>query len=136
MKPTNHYAVLGVVPTATPADIRDAYVRRLKESHPDLDPRVVYPLARVQDLQQAYHCLRDPEARAVHDASLRAADLVRASKLRRAQRRLVARNVAAQAPRSRSSPRYRRPLDAKPRWRRVLIAALVAAAGLRWFALI
>lgn len=132
MKPTNHYAVLGVVPTASPAEIRDAYVRRLKESHPDLDPRIVYPLARVQDLQQAYHCLRDPEARAVHDAALRAAELVRASKLRRAQRRLVSRNVAAQAPR----PRYRRPLDAKARWRRVLIAALVAAAGLRWFALI
>lgn len=63
------YDVLGVAPTATPAEITVAYRRLVRELHPDTDghadghadPR------RLAEVLAAYRMLRDPQRRATHD---------------------------------------------------------------------
>ncbi len=59
------YDVLGVVPTASPDEIRRAYHRRALRTHPDknpnADPRIF------QQIQEAYHILNDEHQRRVYD---------------------------------------------------------------------
>lgn len=52
--------VLGVSPTATEADIRAAYLLRVKECPPDRSPE------QFERIRDAYEMLRDPRQRARH----------------------------------------------------------------------
>lgn len=64
----NYYAILGVLPTATPEDIRGAYRRRAKQLHPDHYGENSSPFLEVQE---AYGVLSDPAHRRDYDRSLR-----------------------------------------------------------------
>lgn len=61
----NHYAVLGVPETATPAEIRAAYLVHAKQAHPDRGGDKLTFSA----VQAAYETLHDPATRRVYDAS-------------------------------------------------------------------
>jgi curved DNA-binding protein CbpA len=70
-----HYDVLGVEPTATSAEIRQAYVARARLLHPDrlqdLPPGEAARRSRdMQDVNEAFRVLRSPESRSVYDAGL------------------------------------------------------------------
>jgi curved DNA-binding protein CbpA len=63
--PRDPYAVLGITPDATTAEITTAYRARVRGLHPDThqpgDPQML------ADVLAAYQVLRDPERRATHD---------------------------------------------------------------------
>jgi curved DNA-binding protein CbpA len=63
------YAVLGVAPTATQAEITHAYRRHLRDHHPDLRPPEPDAPAddRLREILGAYALLRDPIRRAAYD---------------------------------------------------------------------
>lgn len=69
----NYYEILGVSPTASASQIRQAYVRLAKERHPDRFPD---PAERARaeaffkDLTAAYNTLGNDRGRADYDASL------------------------------------------------------------------
>lgn len=63
----NYYAILGVLPDATPEDIRGAYKKRAKELHPDHYGENSSPFLEVQE---AYGVLSDPSHRRDYDRSL------------------------------------------------------------------
>lgn len=62
-----HYEVLGVPPTADADEIKKAYKRRLKTSHPDVGGST--GLFRL--VQEAYEVLSDPARRAAYDRAAR-----------------------------------------------------------------
>jgi hypothetical protein len=63
-----HYELLGVLPSASVAEIRTAWRNKVKLHHPDLgiepDPNVL------ANLNVAYKTLSDPQTRAAYDKSL------------------------------------------------------------------
>jgi curved DNA-binding protein CbpA len=63
----DYYAVLGVERTATPDDVRAAYRRAARASHPDLHPSDQTALDRFKQVQLAYDVLIDPALRAQFD---------------------------------------------------------------------
>ncbi|CBQ70738.1 related to Acetylcholinesterase precursor [Sporisorium reilianum SRZ2] len=78
------YATLGVKPTATPAEIRTAYLSLVRQHHPDklqqqgtpVDANLLDPLphdALIRQLNHAYKVLSDPSQRGQYDRSLAAA---------------------------------------------------------------
>jgi curved DNA-binding protein CbpA len=70
------YAVLGVTPVATPAEINHAFRVKVRDLHPDTrHPRAggVAGDSQLEQLIAAYHLLRDPERRARHDRNVTAA---------------------------------------------------------------
>ena len=74
---STHYEVLGVRPSATPAQVRRAYYDQARQLHPDHhagQPGAEQEAARhaMQDLNEAWRILRDPSSRAAYDRSLRA----------------------------------------------------------------
>ncbi|MEI9407652.1 J domain-containing protein [Mesorhizobium salmacidum] len=65
--PRGLYAVIGVSPVATAEEIKNAFRRRAKETHPDTSSN---PSATLfQQVNAAYKILSDPEARAEYDSS-------------------------------------------------------------------
>ena len=62
------YDELGLPPTASAIEVRDAYRRRARQLHPDRGGRDASAMAALND---AYRVLRDPGRRAVYDQSLR-----------------------------------------------------------------
>lgn len=67
---TDHYATLGVAPTATVGEIRTAFRRLARETHPDArgdDPAME---RRFKRITRAWEVLRDPARRAAYDSRL------------------------------------------------------------------
>ncbi len=63
----DHYARLGVRPSASAEDIRRAYRQKAQETHPDHNPDDPKAAERFQKVKEAYQVLRDPERRARYD---------------------------------------------------------------------
>jgi len=65
--PPDHYARLGVQPSASADEIRAAYRQKARETHPDHNPDDPKAAERFQTVKEAYQVLRDPERRASYD---------------------------------------------------------------------
>src|SRR5215212_4593411 len=69
-KPMNDfYAVLGVQPGASDADIKRAYRRLARRHHPGINPGDRAAEALFQQISDAYETLVDPERRQRYDAA-------------------------------------------------------------------
>lgn len=66
-----HYDTLGVPETASPEDIKRAYRRLARESHPDRNPGDPAAEERFKALQEAYETVGDPARRAAYDRERR-----------------------------------------------------------------
>lgn len=64
-QPFNPYTVLGVEPTATEAEIKDAFRREAAKSHPDREDGST---ERMKDVNMAWKILSDPAMRAQFDS--------------------------------------------------------------------
>jgi DnaJ-class molecular chaperone len=62
------YEVLGLTKAATADDIKKAYRKLVRTSHPDLHPDDAEAEARFKSISAAYEILKDPETRARYDA--------------------------------------------------------------------
>ena len=64
-----YYAILGVSPNATLTEIREAYFRRIKQCHPDLNPS---PEAKIEfeKVQTAYKILGNVDRRIGYDRTI------------------------------------------------------------------
>lgn len=62
------YEVLGLTKSATADDIKKAYRKLVRTSHPDLHPDDAGAEARFKAVSAAYNLLKDPETRARFDA--------------------------------------------------------------------
>ncbi len=67
MPERDYYEVLGVSPQATAEEIKQAYRRLARESHPDRNPDDPGAEERFKELAAAYEVLSDPERRANYD---------------------------------------------------------------------
>jgi DnaJ domain len=67
----DYYKLLGVKTTATQAEIKSAYRKLARKSHPDLNPNSQAG-RQFALLSKAYHTLIDPQERAYYDEQLRA----------------------------------------------------------------
>jgi len=74
----DHYAVLGVQRGASADEIRAAYRRAARASHPDLNPGDASADERFKRVQVAWEVLGDPARRAAYDAPTRPAVVHRA----------------------------------------------------------
>ena len=77
-----HYDELGVAPTASPADIRAAYVALARQHHPDrmgtaTEQARSRAAARMSRVNAAWTVLSDPAKRAAYDARLGGAQAAR-----------------------------------------------------------
>lgn len=66
---TGHYEALGVAPTASDREIRAAYRRLARETHPDAHGDAALE-RRFKRVTRAYEVLRDPVRRAAYDSGL------------------------------------------------------------------
>jgi DnaJ-class molecular chaperone len=67
MQPKDLYAVLGIARTATADEIRKAYRKLARETHPDVKPNDPKAEERFKEVSFAYEVLSDPEKRARYD---------------------------------------------------------------------
>ncbi len=65
---TDPYAALGLTKSATAAEIKSAYRKLVRTSHPDLHPDDAGAEARFKAVSAAYDLLKDPDTRARFDA--------------------------------------------------------------------
>ncbi|MEK4114944.1 DnaJ domain-containing protein [Paenibacillus sp. FSL W8-0919] len=70
----NFYKVLGVEPSATAADIKQAYRKLAKRYHPDVNQGSEEAARKFREVQQAYEVLADPAAREKYDTRGRAGE--------------------------------------------------------------
>ena len=61
------YAALGLARSATAAEIKKAYRKIARTSHPDLNPDDPAAEARLKAASHAYDLLKDPDSRARFD---------------------------------------------------------------------
>lgn len=64
----NPYEILGVAPSATLDDIRKAYRKAAKETHPDLNPGKPEAESRFKEINAAYDIIGDADKRKRYDA--------------------------------------------------------------------
>lgn len=68
----NYYTLLGVDPGADPRTLKQAYLDKIKEWHPDRNPdRTEEAEEKTKLLNQAFGILKDPEQRKNYDRMLR-----------------------------------------------------------------
>jgi len=68
---TSYYSLLEVDPKADQQTLKQAYLTKIKEWHPDKNPdRAEEAEEKTKTLNQAYHILRDPEQRKNYDRML------------------------------------------------------------------
>jgi uncharacterized membrane protein YkvA (DUF1232 family) len=68
----NYYELLGIEPASGPEEVRQAYLKEIKEWHPDINPeRIEKAEEKTKVLNQAYHILGDPEQRKNYDRMLK-----------------------------------------------------------------
>ncbi|RPB28858.1 DnaJ-domain-containing protein, partial [Terfezia boudieri ATCC MYA-4762] len=71
----DYYKVLGVSPTATQQEIRDAYKKAALKTHPDrvsaTDPARAARTRKFQEVNDAYYTLSDPQRRRDYDEARR-----------------------------------------------------------------
>ena len=67
--PKSFYAILGVSTTASSEEIKNAFRRLAKQTHPDTSGKA--SAARFQQINAAYETLSDPMKRAIYDSQLR-----------------------------------------------------------------
>ena len=63
----DYYVTLGVARDASPDDIKRAFRRLARESHPDANPGDTTAEARFREIAEAYEVLSDPQRRAAYD---------------------------------------------------------------------
>lgn len=63
----DHYATLGLPPTATAEEIETAYRHLCRRYHPDINPGDPHAAAVFERIQVAYGVLSDPERREIYD---------------------------------------------------------------------
>ena len=69
---TNYYNLLDIDPKADRQAVKQAYLAKIKEWHPDKNPdRAEAAEEKTKALNQAYHILGDPEQRKNYDRMLR-----------------------------------------------------------------
>ena len=69
---TNYYNLLGIDSKADRQTVKQAYLAKIKEWHPDKNPdRAEAAEEKTKALNQAYHILGDPEQRKNYDRMLR-----------------------------------------------------------------
>lgn len=68
--PRTHYQVLGVTPSASRQEIKDAFFTLSKENHPDLNPDHPEAAEKFQAVVEAYDVLADPEKKRDYDRAL------------------------------------------------------------------
>ena len=64
----NHYQILGIEYSATPAQIRTAYKRKAMRYHPDHNPGSIESEEIFKQINEAYHTLSNPIKKARYDA--------------------------------------------------------------------
>jgi curved DNA-binding protein CbpA len=64
---TDPYATLGVPKTASDEEVKSAFRRLAKETHPDLNGNDPSKIARFREVAEAYAVLSDPEKRRAYD---------------------------------------------------------------------
>ena len=65
------YELLGVLPSASPAEVTSAYRRRVRDLHPDSGEAAPADPTGLSEVLAAFQVLRDPEQRAAYDAHRR-----------------------------------------------------------------
>jgi curved DNA-binding protein CbpA len=70
MAEPTHYAVLGVSPTATPEEVRAAWLAVIKATHPDTHPDDPVAAARCAQANAAFDVIGNPESRKDYDLFL------------------------------------------------------------------
>lgn len=66
-RPKNHYAILGVEPTATSDEISSAFRNLARQYHPDMRPEDEAASAHFKRINEAYEVLSDPAKRRHYD---------------------------------------------------------------------
>lgn len=120
MTERNHYQVLGVRGDASGPEIRAAFVRLTRLHHPDSSGGRGPLPQRLQDVQAAYRCLSDGQARAAHDAQLAEVERAHFARARAVQRRLNRYD--------RRHPRAQPQVHRRGRWRAIVLVALGVGA--------
>jgi hypothetical protein len=68
----DYYKILGVKPNASQAEIKSAYRKLARKSHPDINPNSESAAREFSILSKAYHILIDPHERVYYDDRLQA----------------------------------------------------------------